>query len=132
MIGEKRIETRSWSTKFTATIAIHASKSFPDGDMDLCSEWPFKEALKAASIHGPCDLPRGMILGTARIVVCRPASLIEPHISEQEKAFGNYGPSRFAWFLAEPFILAKPVPCRGALGLWEVPEAIAVEVIRGL
>ena len=35
-IGAKRIETRSWSTKYRGPLAIHAAKGFPAWAKDMC------------------------------------------------------------------------------------------------
>lgn len=39
-----------------------------------------------------------------------------------------YGP--IGWRLADVFTLPSPVPCRGAQGLWDVPENALAEVLR--
>jgi len=49
-------------------------------------------------------------------------------ISEQEQAFGDYSPGRFAFLCESPVRFDRPIPYRGAQGLFEVPD----EVIRGL
>lgn len=41
------------------------------------------------------------------------------HPWEQELAFGDYSPGRYAWLLRNPEAWENPVPARGALGLWE-------------
>jgi hypothetical protein len=28
------------------------------------------------------------------------------------------------WYIADPVVLTKPIPCRGAQGLWEVPHDV--------
>ncbi len=45
-----------------------------------------------------------------------------------ERAFGNYAAGRYAWLLTNVQALAEPVPCKGALGLWE-PDATTVEAV---
>lgn len=39
-------------------------------------------------------------------------------ITEQERAFGNYTPGRFAWLLSNIRALPEAIPARGALSLW--------------
>jgi hypothetical protein len=49
-------------------------------------------------------------------------------ITEREWAFGDYGVGRYGWLLANLQVLPEPVPCRGALGLWDVPADVAAAV----
>lgn len=48
-------------------------------------------------------------------------------ISDQEKAFGDYAPGRFMWFLKNVRELKHPIPAKGALGLWEWSAPGALE-----
>lgn len=122
VIGAKRVETRSWYTQFNGRIAIHASLKWADDDKELCGEEPFRTALHAGGYEGPADLPRGAIIGTAFLYGCRFTEDVAPQLSETEREFGNYERGRYAWFLRDPFRLTEPIPMRGALGLWRVPE----------
>ena len=40
-------------------------------------------------------------------------------VDDQERAFGDYTPGRYAWLLADIRALPEPIPAKGALGLWE-------------
>lgn len=40
-------------------------------------------------------------------------------IKEPERSFGDYSPGRYMWFLTNIRTLPEPIPCKGALGLWE-------------
>jgi hypothetical protein len=42
----------------------------------------------------------------------------------EESAYRDFRPSRFAWKLASPHLFAQPVPFRGSLGLYDVPDII--------
>ncbi len=150
-IGAKRIETRSWATKFRGQLAIHASKSYPKQNQDLFWKTPFKLALTKPGKYNiyisPLELPLGLVVATCRLVNCfkihvtRPEkrdgeivmtafleagnSLIE--VSGNELVFGDYTPGRYAWILEDVNPLPEPVPARGKLGLWEwEPEGIGM------
>jgi activating signal cointegrator 1 len=151
-IGAKRIETRSWKCPASAIgipMAIHQAKGLPrdfsEADLAaLCASWPFAEALAAVGITSAAQLPRGRIVAVAtpvdHIVTGSgiPAgSVIVYHdrgetqmrlITEEEHAFGDYGPDRHAWLLDDIAALAEPVPCRGSLSLWRVPAEVEVAV----
>jgi hypothetical protein len=144
-IGAKLIETRSWATPYRGRIAIHAGKGLgPVGGMAglraLVRREPFASVLGAWGaltrtnvLEDPVRyLPRGVVIATAELAGCSPTvhhpSLpiawrhVETermwHLTEQEEAFGDYTPGRYAWLLADVRPLAEPVPAKGALGLW--------------
>ncbi|MEI8165020.1 MAG: ASCH domain-containing protein [Chloroflexales bacterium] len=153
-IGAKHIETRSWSTAYRGLVAIHAGQGLgPVGGLlglqALCADEPFTTVLEKCVVHPqsphardwrPTDLPYGAIVAVARLVDCRKTQLLEGvtvfegghewRLTDQERAFGDCTLGRFAWLLADVQRLAEPVPCRGALGLWTVPEA-AEAAVRG-
>ena len=144
-IGAKRIETRSWPTKYRGPIAIHAAKGFPGWAKRFCEAslvcdalgWPKMGAITQESLDRSAQLirslPLGQVIATARLVDCLPVDLIELYssratlspgaiwrgtLSEQERAFGDYAPGRYG-LLLEDVRPIEPVPAKGALGLWE-------------
>lgn len=92
----------------------------------------------------PDELPRGCVVAIADLVDCKRIApswtqhtgAMPPKISrftddgepvlweltEQEIAFGDYTPGRFAWLLDNVRALPVPVPARGAQGLWDWNE----------
>lgn len=122
--GNKEFETRGYrprSVKVGERLAIHAGASL--ADLHRVGSYPFvKHCL-------PPTLPLGRIIATAvlfDVVRCdwdfrSPLSLFE------EKA-GDFSDGRFAWQLTDVRPLSVPVPCRGALGLWLVPDDIAARI----
>lgn len=134
-IGAKKIETRSWSTSFRGPLAIHAAKGLGPvggkvGFTELCVSSPFWEALTGAGYCGPWGRqpPRGAIVAVCELAECIPIeegllSFQSPGvdwwiITEQERAFGDYTPGRYAWLLSNVRALPEPIPAKGALGLW--------------
>ena len=116
-IGAKTLETRGWATKYRGPIAIHAAKAWDSSD---CEHEPFRSVLMAAGYDRDEKIPRGAILAIAELVNCIPttyASFVNrpPH----EEEFGNYGPGRYAFDMRNVFRLVEPIPCRGALSLWD-------------
>lgn len=125
------------------------------GLIDLCEREPFwgvlREALRV-SVLRPGDaetianeLPRGEIIAVCELALVVPTGLFEPEgrwmqfrgdgsrpvwrLTDQERAFGDYTPGRFAWLLADIRPLPEPIPAKGALGLWE-PDAGTLTAIR--
>jgi hypothetical protein len=142
-VDAKRIETRSWRTHYRGVVAIHASKAFPRDCRQLVAREPFYHALlRAGSIAAlpfpqraddapppavALALPLGAIIAVGRLVDVVPTyefHLNGRELSDHERAFGDYSSGRFAWMLAGVVRLARPVPCRGALGLWNVNASL--------
>lgn len=123
-VGAKRIETRGWPTRFRGPFLVHASRGMPAENVALCQREPVRAILAAAGYPTPDSLPRGAIVGAATLVDCR---LITPEteVPALERDVDHFGPGRFAWHLTDPRRLEPPVPARGALGFWPVPEPLA-------
>jgi hypothetical protein len=148
----KRIETRSWRVgqRHYAPILLHAATGFPRDEQERCRTEPFRSVLMHHLTHGLPNrrhieavieaLPRGAIVGIATLYDVRwtgdaGAILPEdwlPAPESQERAFGNYAPRRYGWFLKNAICLPTPIPARGRLGLWTPDAALLEEVIRVL
>lgn len=130
-VGAKRVETRSWQTRYRGPLAIHAAQRYPRSMLSGLE--PATVALMHNALYGsPFGLtePRGCIVATCRLVDC---CVIGSHftsggrvpivqgrdVSQQEEAFGDYSPGRWAWMLADVVALKEPIPARGQQGLWD-------------
>lgn len=99
----KNIENRPRRTNFRGRIAVHASKT------------PHEVRRLPRGARKPPpeeDWIYGAILGFVDIVDC-----VDTHRSKWFE--GPYG-----YVLANPTPLEHPVPCKGQLGLWEVPTSV--------
>lgn len=136
-VSAKRVETRSWSTRYRGPLAIHAAKCYPAA----ARVWGDTPSFRAALIDGMTrahlpyrhevttdDLPTGVIVATCRLVGCfritRSLSYrLETgegiELTERELVFGDYEPGRYGWLLADAKALPEPIPARGRLGLWD-------------
>lgn len=132
-IGEKEIETRSWSTKYRGPLAIHASKSCKFVTMGskyyLLDKEPFCSSFMSfiyPKSWNDCSFPCGYIIATCTLSDVFEITesfkvnlgLLEP----KEFCFGDYMPGRFAWILEDVKILDEPIPTKGSLGLWNFDE----------
>jgi hypothetical protein len=109
----KRIENRTWSTKFRGDVLVHAGKTFDRaGYESIVSRWPaFKSILPA-----PDQFNCGGIVGKVSIVDC---------VQEYESRWFN---GRHGFVLERPHPLPF-VALRGMLGFFEVNvEAVDVEL----
>lgn len=113
----KQWETRSWPTHFRGEVAIHASKGFPKWAREFADE---------ESIDHPelAELPLGQIVCVCDLTECRQTETLAPTLSETERNWGDYAPRRYAFKLENVRTLETPVPAKGALGFWTVPESL--------
>ena len=121
-IGAKQFETRSWPAPRTAigdVVAIHAGHK-----EDRSFRWEDDEVL---SILGSEDLPKGAIVATGRLIKVLPTWSAQ--VSSQERHLGDYSTGRYAWRFAEVVQLTSPMPAKGHLGLWTVPEDLVNEIL---
>lgn len=131
-IGAKRLETRSWQTKYRGPLAIHAAKGFPASAWALIHQEPFRAALSAfdpPSGWGNIDpVPTGVIIAVVDLLDVIPTGNLGygEYLSEPERSFGDYSPGRYAWVMVNPRLIATPIACKGALGLWETPEGLVL------
>jgi len=119
----KRIENRNWPTNFLGPIYLHASKGMTRAEyeegLDLCHAIGRKQLLpEGPTMPSIKELPRGGIVGRARIVDCVASHAwlsddVEPWF------FGPYG------FLLDDVEPLPFYPCKGARGFFEAeyPEA---------
>ncbi len=130
-VGLKTIETRSWPTRYRGRLAIHAAKRpVSIEEKGLIYLWACRGLVPAEWIDEPP--PFGAILAVVELAECRliPRT-VEPWF-EKEKQFGNYALGRWAWITRNLRPLAKPVPWRGAQGLFEVPDSLLLQVGVGI
>ena len=118
----KRVENRTWAwTKgIGADLAIHAGKARdPVGD---------------GFIHGlgltlPADLAHGAIVGLVTVAGVHHASRCVHETGEHNRHCSVWATGmQYHWELIDPRPV-EPVPCRGALGVWTVPDEIAEVLI---
>jgi hypothetical protein len=126
--GGKNIENRNWPTKFRGEILIHASKGWDKKAFALIGDGG-EDALfiPQAFIKMPflpngvvmpsriSDFWRGGIIGSMTITDC---------VTESSSPwfFGPYG------FTVENVHPLPYMVCNGALGIWEVPQDVMVQL----
>jgi hypothetical protein len=125
-IGAKRIETRSWTSKYTGPIAIHATAKVPPEGRSALAREPFKSVLAAAGFESAADLPTGGIVAIGKLSRCtlisREAADRLEESDPQEFAFGYYKPGRVAWVFEGVRQLPVVIGCAGAQQLWTPNE----------
>lgn len=129
-LGHKKIETRSWNTKYRGPLLIHASAKYTNYQDWLATEWHVM--LDDSRVY---HNHRGAIVGMVDMVGSETSENILSNLPksmfwgpDQEQIFGDYSPGRYGWLLSEPLLFPEPIPCKGALGIWNVPENLLAEV----
>lgn len=134
-IGAKRVETRHYPAPpelVGQRIAIHATLT--RDHLAFADSGPFRRRLEEARDEGRLalvdgQLPLGAIVATVVVDRCR--RMTRESIAEltqrdpDERAFGYYGPDRFAWVLRDLEALTTPAPARGDRGIYfEIPDEL--------
>ncbi len=136
--GCKKIETRSWSTRYRGPLLIHSSATPLRASTRNVRETPaIARALQAAGyavdLH---DLPRGLIIARCELVDVVPTAQIvadlHSYLGDDELAFGNFADGRYAWVLANVKPLATPIPAHGMLGLWNYDASVDAPLVTDL
>jgi hypothetical protein len=124
--GKKTVENRSRNTTHRGRVAIHAGLSWSQrgaGDERIIELAATYGRIPALAILGGY-VPFGAIIATAEIVDAHPeAGCCRPW---GESAYD--GKPVWHWVLESISALDVPVPCRGMLGLWAVPDDIAAAI----
>ena len=123
-LGEKRIETRSWSTRYRGPLAIHAAKGGMRDEqfMEICRQPFFRESLACRKLYP------GHIVAVVDLHDCKPSYDIWIFLTEKEKAFGDYATWRYGWVTNGVFRLPEPIPYKGSQGLGIVPADVVEKI----
>jgi len=151
VIGAKKIETRSWDTKFRGPLLIHASKRWDNrlynSILDIGAEYVLEKAgykltkIKNGKIF--TNLPLGAVIGKVDVFGCMPSDTLlhnmdlekrECRAAEFEERFGDYSPGRYGWLLSDAVEFANPIPAKGALSIWnyDLPDHFHLPVKGGI
>lgn len=140
VIGAKKIETRSWNTKYRGDLLIHASKNKKIAS-EIIYTYPFNKVLTEHFKHvrepDINDLPFGAIIGKAQITDTCETELHNALnyawgdyvITDEERAFGDYSPNRYCWLLKNAVEFKNPIKAKGSLSLWEHNDLHEEEII---
>lgn len=122
-LEQKKIETRSWPTKYRGPLAIHAGKTIKPEFMNLAWNEPFFSALKP--LHKLEDgntsiqYPLGCIIATCNLVDCiKMTPEFIKTVKRPELDFGFYQVGRYAWILKDVKALDEPIPAKGLQRIW--------------
>ena len=155
VLGEKRIETRAFRPVTALQpgdwFAVHASATAADL-RGLHTLRTFERVLGRHGFNQWAELPLGALVGfawyggaatTETLLAARQLTDRGDQVrralagwpvplSYSEQCFGDYSIGRWGWLLPEARRLQQPVACRGAQGIWTLPEELRAEALRRL
>ena len=123
--GIKDIENRTWKTNYRGRILIHASGRKLKGIMgDYLSEKQIEflycggTRLKKVYDFECGKQTYSAIIGSVEIIDC---VINHPSIWAEKTFYDGFEDDKpiYNWVLANPIKFEKPIPCKGALSLWD-------------
>lgn len=118
----KNVENRSWTTRHRGMLAIHAG-----------SGWAGNEAQSAVAFSARCgygDVQPARRQKAAIVAVVDLVDVCGVGLDGRGCYCGPWAMERqWHWRLANPRALAVPVPCKGRLGLWDLPTDVEAAVL---
>lgn len=132
VLGAKDVENRSWATKYRGPLLIHAGQTpenvMFDPQRDLAPE-RYESVKRATLAIEPDDyraalkvidvaFTRGAIIGLVDLVCVG---------TRTNTCWADQGV--WQWTIANPGYFAEPIPYKGRLGLFEVPDEVVRDVM---
>jgi len=112
LYGTKRVENRTWSTKFRGDFLIHAGLKV---DREAMAD------LESDILAVPEPRPkahRGGLLGIASVIDC---------VRVEQIASNEWANGPWCFVLSDIRPFEKPIPWKGELGFFNVPESALAE-----
>jgi hypothetical protein len=129
-LGAKPVENRSWATKWRGPLLIHASVK-PDPNMVLTTAQV--EAAKAAireKHQQTTDAQFDTAYAQGAIIAKVELIRIWDDFTDKPALHLWHEPGLLGWVFEDPVIFPKPIPYKGQLGVFEVPDSVIPEEWR--
>jgi hypothetical protein len=142
--GGKDVENRTWATSYTGLLAIHAGAAW--AEEGACDRQVIAAAQASRDENGCYDPPLHIEfeVGAGGIRRLRPtdpryvrsAIIAVAEVEDMGVCEGYCSlwaiPGQHHWRLTNVRPLAQPVPCKGRLGLWNLPDNVRDAVTEQL
>jgi hypothetical protein len=118
--GAKRVENRTWNGWYRGLLLIHAGKRYQTG-----MEAYINRDCPDHDIAGMLAAPRGAIVGVCRMVGCVApvnSDTAPQGVAEDQVIWSD--PYQYKFILDDVRAFAVPIPYKGALGFFDVPDEI--------
>lgn len=127
--GLKTTETRSWRSNYYGQIAICASAT-QSGDDEESHDWyqgmiDHYRNLMPSSYY---SLPFGVCVAVAQIAAYKPSKTFLTGSVDFD--LGNFEAGRWGWVLENVRQVPVPVPVKGQLGLFCLPDSTSAKILE--
>jgi hypothetical protein len=118
----KRVENRTWATRYRGELWLHAGTRFDDAAFD----WLYDTIVGAYLSSDPADHPTGVVALVDVVDVCTRQLDQGAGIDFFGKTCcGDWAAAGQAhWNFTNVRVLPEPVPCRGGQRLWRLPADV--------
>lgn len=120
----KTVENRGWLTTYRGLVAIHAGAG-------VGAKWEFADACEMVADRTGLE-PQGVAKWAAQrgavVAVARLENVCSASLENAFYAPVNCDCGTWAQSAQRHFLLAEPVPAKGALGLWTLPDEVEAAV----
>ena len=120
--GRRKIEVRSWDTKYRGPILIHTGLTVERDEYERLNlpdtkklNWDVKQLIVGAIIG------QAIVIKTELVIESRWEELRSLHL---EKGRRCYDDNTYCWFLEKASLFRKPIPYLGRLGLFDVSSEL--------
>lgn len=113
----KDVENRTWPTNFRGTIAIHSSQRPEKGHVLNATQLSHLDH-DVVKVLQKGSYPNGAIIGQVDITGC---------VQDSGSIWAVAG--QYHWQLANSVMYPKPIPCKGKLNFWDVPDDAAKKIV---
>jgi activating signal cointegrator 1 len=112
--GDKRVENRTWRTRYRGPLAIHSGTS----TARRLEAWQYRLDFDS--------LPLGAIVAVAQLTACIRVEQLRGWLSPVDDPHTE-GP--WCWVLADIERLAEPIRCTGQQALWTPPAEVTAVIV---
>lgn len=121
--GRKLVENRPRRTRIAEDVLIHSSLKYNEG-----AEKTIRRTCRALRLPVPTveqlrQTPRGAIIGSMKIVAC-----VRPEDVPRGQRRWASGP--WCYVISETKVFREPIPWKGALGFFKVPDKVVARALR--
>lgn len=128
----KTVENRSRPTRYRGLLAIHASKTKPSSD-DVHNPLILNAIAELGNVIDPAASSMGAIVAVAELYGCHQWPDAGSCNGRGRPPCSPWAsPDQWHWKLRKVRPLPEPVPCRGMLGLWRLPDDVEKAVRKQL
>jgi ASCH domain len=121
--GTKRVENRTWCGRHRGLLLIHAGRRYQTGmEIDIHADSP------EVDVAGMLAAPRGALVGVCRMTGCICPGQDNLLLPDHQVVWSD--PYAHKFVLVNVRAFAEPIPFRGALGFFDVPDEVVADQLR--